>query len=108
MSSTKETTAGEDDERRFKRMFGCDTARIVTPCGKMFLIIGWKKHTRNLKDRAWYKNGKRFDFEYTEEHCIASGTTMKELTASAKEYKRLCGMSMLDYLREQVSNSAFR
>lgn len=91
--------------RRFKRMLGCDTARISKPLDKMFLIIGWKRHTREWKDHAWYKNGERFDFEYTEEHCIASGRTMKELLASAKEYKRLQGLSWADYFVERAAKA---
>lgn len=93
----------DNSTRKFIRMFGCDTARIITVLNnKMFLIIGWKKHTRDRKDCTWYKNGERYDFEYTEERCIASGRTMEELTASAKEYKRLSGMTAMDYLTEKL------
>jgi hypothetical protein len=76
-------------ERQFARLLKADTARI-SKCdsGKMFLIIGFK---RNTKDDAgqWLKDGKPIDFDYLAERCVASGRTMCELEESAREYKRL-------------------
>lgn len=77
--------------RRFTRMFGCDTARIIKASGFRFLIIGKKRHTKNNKRWYWLRNGKRYDFEYTEEHVAASGRTERELLNSAREYRRLLG-----------------
>jgi hypothetical protein len=84
--------------RRFVRMFGCDTARISKPRGKLFLIIG---HNRNTRDDAgrWFKNGEPIHFDYVKEKVIASGDTPDELMESAKEYKRLLRMSRADYFR---------
>lgn len=89
--------------RRFVRMFKCDTARITSPLGKHFLIIG---HNRNTKDDpgAWMdEKGNRRDWDYVQEQVIASGDTEAELVASAKHYKKLCGMSMEEYLRSLAS-----
>lgn len=87
--------------RRFIRMFKCDTARITSPLGKHFLIIG---HNRNTKDDpgVWMdEHGNRKDWDYVQEQVAASGDTDAELVASAKRYKQLCGMSMEQYLRSQ-------
>ena len=83
----------------FRRMFDCDTVRISQPIKIMFLIIG---HKRNTKDDPgqWIRDGEPFDFDYTAEKTIASGKTKKELIASAKEYKRLCGITTKEYLAE--------
>lgn len=88
--------------RRFVRMFKCDTARITSPLGKHFLIIG---HNRNTKDDSgvWTdEHGVRKDWGYVNEQVIASGDTLSELVASARHYKQLCGMSMEQYLLSQA------
>lgn len=87
------------DTSRFVRMFQCDTARIIQSGRRMFLIIG---HRRSTKDDAgqWERNGEPYDFEYVAEQVVASGDTEAELLASAKEYKRLLGMTMEQYLVE--------
>ena len=76
------------------KMFGCDSARITSPCGTHFLIIGWQKNTRVEREAGrsqgqWTENGKPFDFDYTDEKAIASGDTMEKLMESAKYYKGL-------------------
>jgi len=89
---------------RFVRMFKCDTARIVHVGNRMFLLIG---HRRSTKDDPgqWERNGEPWDFEYVAEKVIASGGNEAELLASAKEYKRLCGMTMEQYLHEKIAES---
>jgi hypothetical protein len=79
--------------RKFIKQFGCDTARISTPLGKMFLIVGWHQSTKDNKRSFWTKNGEHFDFDYIEEKVIAIGGTIKKLTKSAENYKRLQNMS---------------
>ena len=86
--------------KKFIKMFDCDTARISTPMGTMFLIIGWNRNTKNTKHIFWTKNGEHFDFDYVEEKVVASGGTIKELIASAEYHKRLQNMSWADYFRE--------
>ena len=49
------------------------------------------------------ENGNRRDWDYVQEQVIASGDTEAELVASAKHYKKLCGMSMEQYLRSLAS-----
>ncbi len=85
--------------RRYVRMFKCDTARISKVGNRMFLLIG---HRRSTKDDTgqWERNGEPYDFEYVAEKVIASGDNEAELLASAKEYKRLSGMTMEQYLTE--------
>lgn len=76
-------------ERRFVRMFGCDSARVVNfPGDRMFLILGHKRHTKDDAGQ-WFKNDEPFDFEYLEEKVIANGRTESELIQSARTYKRL-------------------
>ena len=88
------------------RMFGCDSARIINPMGRMFLVLGWKGNTKDDKSGAyWTTNGERFDFEYNIEKVVASGDTPEELLASMREYKRLSGMTMEQYLKEMVAGA---
>jgi hypothetical protein len=82
--------------RMFIKMFNCDTARISTPCGKLFLIIGWNRNTKDDPGQ-WLKDGKPFNFDYVKEKVIASGETEAELIESAKEYKRLSKMTWPEY-----------
>ena len=91
--------------RYFTKLFDCDTARIVEYNTK-FLIIGWNRNTAQDSSAEWFRNGERFNFDYVEEKVVAQGRTDAELTASAKRYKRLLGMTALEYLTEQVSKRA--
>lgn len=90
--------------RRFVRMFKCDTARITSPCGTHYLILGWSKNTKTEREAGrdcgrWHRNGEPIDFDYTHEQVVANGKTEAELLASAKHYKKLLGMTWEDYLR---------
>ncbi len=88
--------------KKCRRIVKCDTARIINPLGKRFLVIGFNRNTKDNKNYWWERNGKRYDFDYVEEQVIASGNTEDELIASAKEYKRLCNITMEEYLLEQI------
>lgn len=81
---------------RCREIIECDTARISTPAGKMFLVIGFNRNTKG----QWMMNGEPYDFDYVAEKVVASGETEEELLASAREYKRRCGMTTEEYLRE--------
>jgi hypothetical protein len=84
---------------RFIKMFDCDTARITDPMGAKFLIIGWNRNT--AKDNGqWLRNGEPINFDYVEERVVASGKTYTQLIASAKEYKRLEKLTVVEYMRE--------
>ena len=90
--------------RRFVRMFKCDTARITSPCGTHYLILGWTKNTKTEREAGrdagqWHRNGEPIDFDYMHEQVVARGKTVAELVASAKHYKKLLGMTWDDYLR---------
>ena len=86
----------------------CDVARIRQfQDGKMFLIIGFNRNTKDDLGQS-YRN---YDFEkggldpipdrdYVEEKVVASGETESELIKSAERYKKLCGMTMLEFLAE--------
>ena len=95
-------------ERRFIRwavaLFGCDTARVTVPCGKLFLIAGWNRRSEG----EWLVNGTPHTFDYVEEKCLASGANWRELRKSCREYKRLEGMTMMEYLTEQAQSLAER
>lgn len=84
-----------------KQYITCDTARISKPLenGKMFLIIGFNRNTKE-DDGQWYKNNDKIDFDYIQESCIASGYTKQELIDSTKEYARLSSMTWEEYFNE--------
>lgn len=85
------------------KIIECDTARIKKfddwLGGKMFLIIGFNRNTKDDPGENFI-NGVKRDWDYVEEKTVASGKTEDELIESAKEYKRLCGMTMTEYLTE--------
>lgn len=90
------------------KIIECDTARIRKSedwvGGKMFLIIGFNRNTKDDPGQWVDENGKERDWDYVEEKTVASGKTEEELIESAKEYKRLCGMTMEEYLTEIVND----
>ena len=89
------------------KIIECDTARIKKfdewLGGKMFLIIGFNRNTKD-SDGQWCRDafGKDPipDWDYVAEKTVASGKTESELIESAKEYQRLCGMTMGEYILE--------
>lgn len=74
--------------RRAIKLFKCDTARITSPCGRHFLILGWNKNTKTERGQ-WYRNGEPMDFDYVHEEVVANGYTFKELWKNTQHYKRL-------------------
>ena len=86
----------------FAKLLGADEARIWKSAdGYLFLIIGQRRHTSQDVGR-WIKNGKPIDFSYLEEKVVASGADMQELEASAREYKRIGGLTMDEYIKERI------
>lgn len=83
--------------QHFKRMFKCDSARITRPLGTMFLVIGWKRSTRQDQKQTgafWMdEKGNVKHWTYINESVVASGDTEAELMASARHYKRLTKMT---------------
>lgn len=89
--------------KKCREIIPCDTARISKVGDKLFLLIGFNRSTKDDKDSfAHNGDGVRIDWDYVEEHCVAYGNTEEELIDSAKEYQRLCGMTMEEYLKELV------
>lgn len=87
--------------RRFRRMFPkADEARITMPAGKMFLVLGYKRNTKDDPGQWVDQDGNERDWQYLHEETVASGETEAELIACAKHYKRLQGMKWSDYFRE--------
>ncbi len=78
----------------------CDTARISKPGNRMFLIIGFNRHTKDDEGIWINQNNKRIDFDYVQETVVASGNNKKELIISTKEYQRLCGITWDQYFDE--------
>ena len=68
----------------------CDAARISKLCGKMYLIIGFNRNTKDDKGVWINQDNQRIDFDYLQTSVIANGYTKKELIESAKKYQRLC------------------
>lgn len=90
-----------NQQNNYAVMFGVDVARIVRYGGRQFLIIGERKNTADGEERGtWFKNGKPWHFDYIQERVIASGNSDEELLDSAREYLRLCGLTMEEYLKE--------
>lgn len=89
--TSKDTLSSQDRAalRTFRKMFRCDTVRIVKPRRIMFLVIGWKRNTATSGAGTWIRNGWPVDFEYVETQIVAMGTTYAALLASAKAYKKL-------------------
>ena len=83
---------------RARAIIEFDVARISRPMGRMYLIIGFNKNTKDDAGQ-WVKNGEPINFDYVEEKIVASGANEEELIESVKEYKRLCGMSWEDYFK---------
>jgi len=85
-----------------KKYVTCDTARISKPLedGKMFLIIGFNRNTKEDEEQWVNQDGERIDFDYVQESCIAAGKTKDKLIDSAKEYERLCGITWEEYFNE--------
>ncbi len=76
----------------------CDVARIRQfQDGKMFLIIGFNRNTKDDPGETLI-NGKAVDYDYIDENVVASGETESELIESARRYKKLYGMTMLEFL----------
>ncbi len=86
-----------------KQLIECDTARI-SKYDKMYLIIGFNRNTKNDPGQ-WiqqFNDGTQTekDWNYVQEKVVASGKTEDELIESAKEYARLCTITMTEYLQE--------
>lgn len=88
--------------KKCKEIVTCDTARISKPLGdgKMFLIIGFNRSTKDDEGQWVDENGVRRDWDYVQESVIASGFTEKELITSTKEYVQLCGMTWEEYFAD--------
>ncbi len=83
----------------------CDTARISKIFDTLFLIIGFNRNTKD-DSRQWvqiHEDGTKEnrDWDYINESVVAHGNTEKELIEDVKFYKRLCGMTMIEYLTEE-------
>lgn len=78
-------------------MFRCDTARISSASGTLFLTLGWNERSEG----EWCdQDGHAMNFDYVREKVVASGATLRELTASARDYKKIQAMTWSDYFRE--------
>ncbi|MBU2644837.1 hypothetical protein KKI24_09035 [bacterium] len=88
----------------------CDTTRIRKTGDKLFLIIGFNRSTKD-DDGQWVEhyvdeNGdmcqRLRDWDYVAEKVVASGKTEDELIVSAEYYKRLCSMTIWEFLKENT------
>lgn len=87
-----------------REIIECDVARISNLGGKLFLIIGFNRNTKddpgvNIQQ---FEDGSQIekDWDYVAERVVASGETEEELIESAEYYKKLCGMAMIEFLEE--------
>ena len=87
-----------------RKIVECDTARISEASGTLFLIIGFNRNTKD-DEGQWYKMDKDGnqvpkDWDYVQESVVAHGKTEEQLIKSAEYYKKLCGMTMMEFLKE--------
>lgn len=87
--------------RLFKRMFpDADSVRIVTPNGKLFLILGKERNTRDDVGGTWHDSqGRVKHFDYMQETTVASGETLERLVESAEFYRDCEKKKLSDYVR---------
>lgn len=72
-----------------------DFARISCPGGeKMFLIVGDVKNTKDGSGQWYNQDGEKLDWDYIDEHVVASGCNTKELISDMRKYKRLNALSL--------------
>lgn len=80
-----------------------DYARIRKQFGSIWLFIGDYRHTREDKTAVWIdQDGNEKHFSYIDWRVVAHGDTWEEFMESAKEYFRICGMTMVEYLEEKT------
>ena len=104
MSAANEASTLDALVMRCRELIECDTARITTRRGKIFLVIGVNQTTKYDEHGYWTdENGKRRDFDYVHEVTVASGDTEEELIASLREYKRICDLTMEEYWGEKMT-----
>jgi hypothetical protein len=84
---------------RCKEHIKCDTARVLKPQHKMYLIIGFNRNTKD-GDSVRFLNREQVDYDYVHEVTVASGDTEEELIASTKEYTRLCELTWEEHFEE--------
>jgi hypothetical protein len=101
MKNTKEFDFSDLIEK-CKKYLICDTARISKPLenGKMFLIVGFDRNTKNDEGKWINRNYETVNFNYTQESVVASGFDEKELIDSVKEYTRLSQLNWNEYFEE--------
>ena len=84
--------------QHFKEMFNADAASVQKIGRSLFLIIGTRR-----KSADWYnEKGEPQHFDYLDGKCVASGATIGELEASAREYCRISKLTMEEYFQELV------
>jgi hypothetical protein len=83
----------ENTIQKAKELFECETARIESYGGTLFLIIGEMRNTKNDPGVWINENGERQDWEYLHEVCIASGRNVEELEKDMIYYKRVSEMT---------------
>lgn len=89
--------------KRFRQMFPeADAARIIAVGGKLFLVLGYNRNTKDDPGQWVDQDGKGRDWDYVHAETVASGDTEADLIASAEYYKRLQGMKWSDYFREEL------
>lgn len=64
----------------------------------MFLVIGFRRNTRQDQGSWIDQRGRRVDWDYLNERCVASGLNLSELVESARKYRGYRGMTALDYV----------
>jgi len=85
-----------------------DTYEINIVNNTLFLIIGYKKHTKDIHDSITIdERGNRVDYAFTERKVIASGLDSNSLISSVKYYKSIYNMPMDDYVKKFIHYNSF-
>lgn len=93
----------------------CDFVELNGLGGKIWLHLCWNRNTATDRVKAFERgeeggqwideHGQPRDWDYVYRQVVASGDNEVELLKDARRYKRLFGMTMMEYLEEQVAES---
>jgi hypothetical protein len=92
----------------YRLMFpDADNVRFSIAGGKIFMILGYDRNTKEDAGQWVDQDGVKQDFDYLYEMCVASGDNLEELMESAREYKRHADMKWSQFFKEHGASDEF-
>ncbi len=83
----------------------CDFVEITELGGKLWLRTCWNRNTTDDSGQWVDETGARRNWDYVHREVVASGDDEAALWKDAQEYHRMLGMTMEEYLMEQVAKT---